>query len=86
MTRQQRRGRRGSGLDVSPARLILARLEAGLSQAQVAGEELTRSAISQFELGQARPSLAALQHIAERTGHSLEWFGVIIYKENQDGD
>ena len=87
MTRTQRRGRRGIGLDVVPDRLRHARREAGLTQAQLAGDELNRQAVSQFELGQAKPSAAALVYIAKRTGCSVDWLRgfTTIIKENRDG-
>ena len=74
MIRAQRRGRRGAGVAVLPERLRQARKEAGLTQAELGGEMLSRQAVSQFELGQAQPSLDALAIIAERTGRPYRWF------------
>lgn len=55
-------------------RVRIARREAGLSQAQLAGEELTKGFISQIESGLVRPSIRSLQHIASRLGRSLDYF------------
>jgi tetratricopeptide (TPR) repeat protein len=45
-----------------------------MSQAQLAGEELTKGFISQVEAGLVRPSLRSLQVIATRLGRSLDYF------------
>jgi transcriptional regulator with XRE-family HTH domain len=45
-------------------RIRAARREAALTQAQVAGAELTKGFISQVESGQVRPSIRSLQLIA----------------------
>jgi len=66
--------RKGRGVDVDPAKLREARLAAGLSMAALAGAELTRSSIHQYETGRARPSRRALEWIAERTGRPIEAF------------
>jgi tetratricopeptide (TPR) repeat protein len=55
-------------------RVRAARRELGLSQAQLAGEELTKGFISQVEAGLVRPSLRSLQVIASRLGRSLDYF------------
>jgi tetratricopeptide (TPR) repeat protein len=55
-------------------RVRAARHELGLSQAQLAGEELTKGFISQVEAGLVRPSLRSLQIIASRLGRSLDYF------------
>lgn len=55
-------------------RLRAARHERGLSQAQLAGDELTKGFISQVESGLVRPSLRSLQVIATRLGKSLDYF------------
>jgi tetratricopeptide (TPR) repeat protein len=55
-------------------RVRAARRELGLSQAQLAGEELTKGFISQVEAGLVRPSLRSLQIIASRLGRSLDYF------------
>src|SRR2546428_213558 len=45
-----------------------------MSQAQLAGDELTKGFISQVEAGLVRPSLRSLQIIASRLGRSLDYF------------
>ena len=45
-----------------------------MSQAQLAGEELTKGFISQLESGSVRPSIRSLQLIASRLGKSLDYF------------
>lgn len=56
------------------ARVRTARREAGLSQAQLAGDQLTKGFISQIESGLVRPSIRSLQHIASTLGRSLDYF------------
>lgn len=51
-----------------------ARLEAGLSQRQLCGEEITRNMLSQIEHGTARPSMKTLQFLAHRLGKSVSYF------------
>lgn len=55
-------------------RVRTARREAGLSQAQLAGDELTKGFISQIESGLVRPSIRSLQHIASILGRPLDYF------------
>ncbi|HKW77727.1 MAG TPA: tetratricopeptide repeat protein [Candidatus Limnocylindria bacterium] len=55
-------------------RVRSARRERGMSQAQLAGEELTKGFISQVESGLVRPSVRSLQVIATRLGKSLDYF------------
>src|SRR5207237_10615752 len=55
-------------------RVRSARREAGLSQAQLAGAELTKGFISQIESGLVRPSIRSLQHIAQTLGRPLDYF------------
>jgi len=55
-------------------RVRSARREAGLSQAQLAGDELTKGFISQIESGLVRPSIRSLQHIAQKLGKPLDYF------------
>lgn len=55
-------------------RVRAARRERGLSQAQLAGAELTKGFISQVESGLVRPSLRSLQVLANRLGKSLDYF------------
>lgn len=55
-------------------RLRQARQEAGLSQRQLCGEEITRNMLSQIENGSARPSVETLQYLARRLGKSVSYF------------
>lgn len=55
-------------------RIRAARHERGLSQSQLAGDELTKGFISQVESGLVRPSLRSLQLLAGRLGKSLDYF------------
>ena len=66
--------RRPAGVDVRADAVRKARLEARLSQAQLAGGELTRQAIHLIEKGRARPSPRTLELIAERTGKPISYF------------
>ena len=68
-----RRGRR-RGVEIKPGTVKQARSEAGLSLAQVAGSELSRTAIYFVETGKAKPSMETLQLIASRTGRPLDYF------------
>lgn len=69
-----RRGRRGPGVPIIPSRIRQARIERGLSLADLAGAEVSRAFIHQLEQGLARPSLKVLELIAERTGRSVSYF------------
>ncbi len=51
-----------------------ARLDAGLSQRQLCGEEITRNMLSQIENGTARPSMKTLQYLASRLGKPMSFF------------
>lgn len=55
-------------------RIRRARLQLGLSLAQVAGNDFSRAFLNQIELGRARPSTRTLQIIAERLQRSVEYF------------
>jgi tetratricopeptide (TPR) repeat protein/DNA-binding XRE family transcriptional regulator len=68
-----RRGRR-RGVEIKPGTVKQARFEAGLSLAQVAGGEISRTAIYFVETGKAKPSIETLKLIAERTGRPLDYF------------
>jgi tetratricopeptide (TPR) repeat protein/DNA-binding XRE family transcriptional regulator len=68
-----RRGRR-RGIDIKPGTVKQARSEAGLSLAQVAGGQISRTAIYFVETGKAKPSIETLKLIAERTGRPLDFF------------
>lgn len=50
------------------------RLEAGLSQRQLCGEEITRNMLSLIENGSAKPSMKTLQYLAGRLGKSVSYF------------
>ena len=67
MGRERPRGPR-AGIEIDPAALRQARLDAGLSLAQVAGSELTRQAVHLIETGKVRPSKRTLRAIAQRLG------------------
>ena len=69
----RRRGR-PPGLDLRPGAARQARNEAGLSLAKVAEGRVSRTAIHLIETGKARPSMATLRLIAERTGRPLDFF------------
>ena len=51
-----------------------ARLEAGLSLAQLGKGHVTAPAIYLIETGRTRPSMPTLEHIARRTGKPVEYF------------
>ena len=51
-----------------------ARLEAGLSQRQLCGEEITRNMLSQIEHGTAKPSMKTLQFLAARLEKPMSYF------------
>ena len=55
-------------------RLKQARLEAGLSQRQLCGDEITRNMLSQIENGTARPSMDTLRYLSGRLGKSISYF------------
>ena len=55
-------------------KLRQARLEAGLSQRQLCGEEITRNMLSLIENGTAKPSMKTLQYLAARLGKSVSYF------------
>jgi transcriptional regulator with XRE-family HTH domain len=55
-------------------RLRQARMEAGLSQRQLCGDEITRNMLSQIENGSAKPSMATLQYLAGRLGKPISFF------------
>ena len=63
-----------SGRGTLGERVRAARHDAGLSQAQLAGGELTKGFISQIESGLVRPSIRSLQHIASTLGRPLDYF------------
>lgn len=55
-------------------KLRMARLEAGMSQRQLCGEEITRNMLSQIENGSAQPSVATLRFLAGRLGKPMGYF------------
>ena len=55
-------------------RLRQARLEAGLSQRQLCGEEITRNMLSLIENGAAKPSMKTLRYLADQLGKPLSFF------------
>lgn len=59
---------------MDPLRVRQARLEAGLSLAQVAGADVSRTFIHFVEHGRSRPSNAVLALIARRTGKPMSYF------------
>ena len=67
------RGRR-KGIRIRQGSVRRAREEAGLSLAEVAGTQVTRTAIHLIEHDRVKPSMETLQHIARRTRKPLEYF------------
>lgn len=67
-------------------KLKQARLEAGLSQRQLCGEEITRNMLSLIENGTAKPSMKTLQYLAARLGKSVSYFleEAAVVSPNQD--
>ena len=55
-------------------KLRQARMEAGLSQRQLCGEEITRNMLSLIENGSAKPSMKTLQYLAARLGKNVSYF------------
>jgi len=55
-------------------KIRLARLEAGLSQRQLCGQEITRNMLSQIEHGTAKPSMKTLAFLASRLKKSVSYF------------
>lgn len=51
-----------------------ARLEAGLSQRKLCGDQITRNMLSQIENGSAKPSMTTLRYLAEKLGKSVSFF------------
>lgn len=67
-------------------KLRQARIEAGLSQKQLCGEEITRNMLSLIENGSAKPSMKTLQYLAGRLGKSVSFFleETAVLSPNQD--
>ena len=55
-------------------KLRAARLEAGMTQRQLCGEEITRNMLSQIENGSAKPSMKTLQYLAGQLGKNVSFF------------
>lgn len=68
------KSRRLPGLDVWPGAIRQARAEAGLTLAQVAGGEVSRTAVHLAEVGKTRPTMPTIELIAARTGKPIEYF------------
>ena len=66
--------RRLPGVNLRPGAVKQARAEAGLSLAQVGKGLVTAPAIYLIETGRTRPSLPTLEHIARKTGKTVEFF------------
>jgi tetratricopeptide (TPR) repeat protein/DNA-binding XRE family transcriptional regulator len=66
--------RRPKGISIRPEAVREARLEKGLSLADLAGGQVTRAAIHLVETGKMRPSMRTLQVIAQRTGRPISYF------------
>lgn len=66
--------RRLPGINLRAGSVKQARLEAGLSLAQLGKGHVTAPAIYLIETGRTRPSLPTLEHIARRTGKPVEFF------------
>ncbi len=65
---------RPKGVAVRPEAVRQARLESGLSLAELAGGQVTRAAIHLVETGKMRPSMRTLQLIAQRTSRPVSYF------------
>ncbi|HET9783256.1 MAG TPA: tetratricopeptide repeat protein [Candidatus Dormibacteraeota bacterium] len=70
----QAKKRRLPGINLRPGSVKQARLESGLSLAQLGKGHVTAPAIYLIETGRTRPSLPTLEHIARRTGKPVEFF------------
>ncbi len=55
-------------------RIKQARLDMGLSQRQLCGEEITRNMLSQIENGSAKPSMTTLAYLARQLGKPVSYF------------
>src|SRR2546423_2981317 len=66
--------RRPKGIAVRPDAVRQARLESGLSLADLARGQVTRAAIHLVETGKMRPSMRTLQLIAQSTGRPISYF------------
>ena len=55
-------------------RIRLARIDAGLSQAQLGAPHFTRAYVSAIELGKARPAMKSLEFLADKLGKPVSFF------------
>ncbi len=55
-------------------RIYQARVEAGLTQRQLAGDTMTRNMLSALEHDSANPSVATLQYLSEKLGRPVSYF------------
>lgn len=55
-------------------KIRLARMEAGLSQRKLCGDQITRNMLSQIEHGTARPSMDTLRYLAGQLGKPVSYF------------
>jgi transcriptional regulator with XRE-family HTH domain len=69
-----RRGARDSGIAVDPERVRSARVGAGLSLREIAGDDVSATFIHFVERGVSRPSRRVLALIARRTGKPIGYF------------
>jgi tetratricopeptide (TPR) repeat protein/DNA-binding XRE family transcriptional regulator len=70
----QPKRRRLPGINLRPGAVKQARIDSGLSLAQLGKGHVTAPAIYLIETGRTRPSLPTLEHIARRTGKAVEFF------------
>jgi transcriptional regulator with XRE-family HTH domain len=68
------RSGRAAGIAVDTDRVRRARIEAGLSLADVAGSDVSRTMIHFVETGKSRPSKRVLRLIARRVGKPITYF------------
>ena len=68
------RRERRAGISVDPGRVRSARVAAGLSLAQLARDDVSRTFLHFVEHGRSRPSKQVLDLIATRTGKPLSYF------------
>lgn len=66
--------READGMETLGDRIRRMRLARGLSQQQLAGDEMTRSFICRIERGKVRPSRQTLELFAARLGRPVEYF------------
>lgn len=71
---QTDQGQKGGSILKLGEKIKQARLQAGLSQRQLCGEEITRNMLSQIENGTAQPSMKTLQFLASRLGKPVSFF------------